>query len=168
MENSEESSILESLPDSDAFSSDPTENLYGFDLRKIPSWLNGSLIRNGPGGVDKYGKGKLAHFLDAPGLLQNYQLKNGELTYTCRFIQGKSYKQNLAAQRLILSEFGTVGIPDPCQTIFSRISSLFVSPFESILSDNANIGIHPFGDEAYSLAEAPFAHRINFEKPGNT
>ncbi|ODM90876.1 Carotenoid isomerooxygenase [Orchesella cincta] len=44
-----------------------------------------------------------------------------------------------------------------------RLSSLFLSPFESTFSDNASIGIHPFGDEAYSLAEIPFAHRINLE-----
>jgi len=33
----------------------------------------------------------------------------------------------------------------------------------STVSDNANISIHPFGDEIYSLAETPFAHRIDLD-----
>lgn len=38
---------------------------------------------------------------------------------------------------------------------------MFLGPIESTLTDTANISIHPFGDEVYSLAETPFAHRIN-------
>lgn len=35
---------------------------------------------------------------------------------------------------------------------------------ESTMSDNANISIHPFGDdEVYSLSEFPFAHRIDID-----
>jgi len=45
----------------------------------------------------------------------------------------------------------------------SRIAAVFLGPLENTLSDTANISIHPFGDEVYSLAETPFAHRIDLE-----
>ncbi len=31
------------------------------------------------------------------------------------------------------------------------------------MTDTANISIQPFGDEVYTLAETPFAHRIDLE-----
>ncbi|ODN00530.1 Carotenoid isomerooxygenase [Orchesella cincta] len=130
---------------------------------KIPPWLSGSLIRNGPGGVDAYGPGTCRHLFDGPGLLHKYHIENGKVSYSSRFIRGKSFRRNMAAKRLVLSEFGTFATPDPCQTIFSRIAAVFLNPLESTLTDTANISIHPFGDEVYSLAETPFAHRINLE-----
>lgn len=91
-----------------------------FIVGKIPSWLSGCLIRNGPGGVDVYGKGTCRHLFDGPGLLHKYHIENGKVTYSSRFVKGKSFKRNMAARRLVLSEFGTFATPDPCQTIFSR------------------------------------------------
>jgi carotenoid cleavage dioxygenase-like enzyme len=44
-----------------------------------------------------------------------------------------------------------------------RIAAVFLAPLYSTISDNANISIHPFGDEIYSLAETPFAHRIDLD-----
>ncbi|ODM93155.1 Carotenoid isomerooxygenase [Orchesella cincta] len=130
---------------------------------EIPKWLSGSLIRNGPGGVEAYGAGSCKHLFDGPGLLHKYDLKNGNVTYSSRFVRGNSFRKNTAAKRLVLSEFGTSGVPDPCQTIFSRVAAVFRSPSELTLTDNANISIYPFGDEIYSLAETPFAHRINLD-----
>lgn len=48
-------------------------------------------------------------------------------------------------------------------TCVSRIAAVFLGPIESTLTDTANISIHPFGDEVYTLAETPFAHRINLD-----
>jgi hypothetical protein len=44
-----------------------------------------------------------------------------------------------------------------------RIAAVFLAPLYSTISDNAHISIHPFGDEIYSLAETPFAHRIDLD-----
>ncbi|ODM91398.1 Carotenoid isomerooxygenase [Orchesella cincta] len=130
---------------------------------EVPKWLSGSLIRNGPGGVDAYGARISKHVFDAPGLLHKYHINNGNVTYSSKFVNGNSFRQNRAAGRLVLSEFGTARTPDPCQTIFSKIATVFQTPSEKTLTDNANISIHPFGDEIYTLAETPFAHRINLE-----
>lgn len=85
---------------------------------KIPVWVSGSLIMNGPGGVDIYGEHSCKHLFDGPGLLQKFQVNNGGATYSSKFIESNTFTRNIAAQRLVLSEFGTVA--DPCQTIFAR------------------------------------------------
>lgn len=89
-------------------------------LGKIPIWVCGSLIQNGPGGVDIYGEHSCKHLYDGPGLLQKFFVNNGTATYTSKFIESHAFTQNIAAQKLVLSEFGTVASPDPCQTIFAR------------------------------------------------
>ncbi|CAL8084464.1 unnamed protein product [Orchesella dallaii] len=137
----------------------PGQITYGH----IPSWLSGSLIRNGPGDIDAYGPGVCRHVFDAPGRLHKYQIHDGKVLYTSKFIQSRAFKGNTADKRLIFNEFGTFATRDPCQTIFSRVATMFSDSIETIFSDNANIGIFPFGDEIYSLAETPFAHRINLD-----
>lgn len=49
-----------------------------------------------------------------------YAFKNGTVSYQCRFLESNTYKQNKAAQRIVITEFGTRACPDPCKTIFHR------------------------------------------------
>jgi carotenoid isomerooxygenase len=81
--------------------------------------LNGSLLRNGPGSL-KVGEMTFSHLFDSSALLHRFEIKNGKVTYQCRFLQSNTYKKNMAAQRIVVTEFGTSAVPDPCQTIFQR------------------------------------------------
>lgn len=85
----------------------------------IPEWLNGSLLRNGPGSI-KVGDQTFKHLFDASALLHRFNIENGQVTYQCKFLKSESYKKNLAANRIVVSEFGTACVPDPCQSIFER------------------------------------------------
>ena len=89
-------------------------------IGKIPKWLNGKLIRNGPGGPDAFGEGQCKHLFDGPGLLHKFDISNEKVYYTNRYIRTKSYTRNTTARRLVLSEFGTFATPDPCHRIFER------------------------------------------------
>lgn len=40
---------------------------------------------------------------------------------------------------------------------------MFHNHMDEIITDTANISIHPFGDEVYTIAETGFAHRIDVE-----
>ena len=95
---------------------DPVEGVVSGE---IPSWINGSLLRNGPGSI-KVGDMTYNHLFDAAALLHRFNIVEGKVTYQCRFLQSESYKKNLAANRIVVSEFGTSAVPDPCQTIFHR------------------------------------------------
>lgn len=123
----------------------------------IPKWINGSLLRNGPGNW-KVGDMTFQHLFDCSALLHRFAIKNGTVTYQNRFIQTETLKKNTQAQRIIVTEFGTSSVPDPCHSIFDKVSAMFRS---DIASDNSMISIYPFGDEYYSFTEAPFIHRIN-------
>lgn len=95
------------------------EPVEGIVTGEIPSWINGSLLRNGPGSI-KCGEMTFNHLFDAAALLHRFNIINGTVTYQCRFLQSETYKKNLAANRIVVSEFGTSCVPDPCQSIFER------------------------------------------------
>lgn len=85
----------------------------------IPNWIRGSLLRNGPGNL-KFGDMTFNHLFDSAALLHRFNIKDGNVTYQSRFLQSESFKKNFAANRIVTTEFGTVGTPDPCQSIFQR------------------------------------------------
>lgn len=126
---------------------------------KIPKWLNGNLLRNGPGSI-RVGNSRYHHLFDSAALLHKFEITNGNVTYQCRFIQTDSYKTNLAANRIVVTSYGTKTMPDPCQTIFQRVSSTFA---EDPINDNSNISIYPFGDEFFAFTECPIIHRIDID-----
>lgn len=132
--------------------------LEGISTGAIPTWISGSLYRNGPG-KQSYGHQTVNHLFDAAGLLHLFKVRNGRVTYQTRYVNSTSYVQNTAAQKLLVPEFTTPAAPDPCKTIFHRISSLFV--LDQVVSDNAMISVYPLGNELYAFAETPFIHRID-------
>ncbi|XP_014218319.1 carotenoid isomerooxygenase [Copidosoma floridanum] len=133
------------------------EPLTGIITGHIPNWLNGTLLRNGPGSLE-VGSYKFEHLFDSSALLHRYEINNGKITYQNRFIQTDVYKKNHAAKRIVVTEFGTRRVPDPCQSIFSKISSIFRS---ADASDNTMISVYPFNDEYYTFTEYPIIHRID-------
>ncbi|XP_064072232.1 carotenoid isomerooxygenase-like [Vanessa tameamea] len=135
-----------------------TDPLDGVITGEFPSWLQGTLLRNGPGSL-KVGSMRFQHLFDSSALLHRFYIHHGHVTYQCRFLQSNTYKKNHAANRIVVAEFGTAAVPDPCHTIFHRIAALF-KPGESI-SDNAMISLYPFGDEIYAFTEGPVIHRID-------
>ncbi|XP_050673911.1 carotenoid isomerooxygenase-like isoform X2 [Leptidea sinapis] len=125
---------------------------------EIPLWLRGTLLRNGPGS-EKVGSMHFEHLFDFSALLHRFAIQDGQVTYQCRFLRTNAFKGNKAANRIVFTEFATKAVPDPCQTIFSRVASLF-NPGESF-SDNAMISVYPFGDEIYAFTEVPVIHRVD-------
>ncbi|KAG5670747.1 hypothetical protein PVAND_000988 [Polypedilum vanderplanki] len=134
------------------------EPIRGEVSGQIPKWINGSLLRNGPGSI-KVGSMTFNHLFDSSALLHRFDIFHGNVTYQCRFLKSDAYKKNLAANRVVVTEFGTASCPDPCQSIFQRVASLF-KPADAN-SDNAMISIYPFNDEYFCFAESPIIHKID-------
>ncbi|XP_045447631.1 carotenoid isomerooxygenase-like [Melitaea cinxia] len=126
----------------------------------VPSWLSGTLIRNGPGTI-KIGSTEYSHVFDGSALLHRFAIKNGIVTYQCRFLNTETLKKNKKANRIVITEFGTTSVPDPCHTIFDRISSIF-DPM-SFITDNAGVSVYPFGDQVYAMTEVPTVFKIDPE-----
>lgn len=50
------------------------------------------------------------------------------MTYMSRFLRSDAYQKNSERNRIVMSEFGTLAMPDPCKNFFQR----FLSRFEMI------------------------------------
>lgn len=57
----------------------------------------------------------------------------GKVWYQSRFLRSETYKKNMAANRIIVSEFGTVAHPDPCKTLFQRFEILQKLPLPTLV-----------------------------------
>lgn len=65
-------------------------------------------------------------------LLHQFQLRNGTVTYRSKFLQSNSYLTNRQHNRIVVSEFGTLAMPDPCKSVFERFMSRFDTPSKRV------------------------------------
>lgn len=55
------------------------------------------------------------------------------MTYRSKFLQSDTYKANSVHNRIVISEFGTLALPDPCRNVFERFMSKFELPGKWLL-----------------------------------
>uniref|UniRef100_A0A8C9W726 Beta-carotene oxygenase 1, like n=1 Tax=Scleropages formosus TaxID=113540 RepID=A0A8C9W726_SCLFO len=127
----------------------------------VPDWLQGTLLRNGPG-MFTLGGTTYNHWFDGMALLHSFTFKDGEVYYRSKFLQSDTYKKNMAANRIIVSEFGTMIYPDPCKNIFSRVFS-HLSNAISDFTDNNLINIIQYGKDYYTSSEVNYINQIDPE-----
>lgn len=97
-----------------------SEPIEGNLSEKIPEWLNGKLIMNGPG-IFNIGNHKLNHLFDGMALLQKFTISsNGKVTYQNKFVRSEAYTKGLESNRVIFGEFGTAPSPDTTKTFFKK------------------------------------------------
>lgn len=66
-------------------------------------------------------------------LLHQFKIAKGQVTYKSRFLSSDSYQTNKENNRITVSEFGTVTLPDPCKNFFQRFLSRFELPSRCLL-----------------------------------
>lgn len=49
-----------------------------------------------------------------------YLFLAGEVYYRSKYLRSDTYNSNIEANRIVVSEFGTMAYPDPCKNIFSK------------------------------------------------
>ena len=113
---------------------------------KIPSWLSGTLIRNGPA-MFEVGKQKFNHWFDGLAMLHKFSFTDGKVQYANKFLNTKAYKRAKETGKISFSEFAT----DPCRSIFSRVSALFSREF----TDNTNVNITRIANKFIAMTETP-------------
>ncbi|XP_078538129.1 carotenoid-cleaving dioxygenase, mitochondrial-like isoform X2 [Lissotriton helveticus] len=122
----------------------------------VPKWINGSLLRNGPGKFE-FGNDKYNHWFDGMALMHQFRIEDGAVTYMSKFLQSDNYTTNQAYNRIVLSEFGTIALPDPCKSMFERFMSIF--QFRS--TDNANVNYTTYKGDYYVSTETNFMYRVD-------
>ncbi|CAN7939085.1 unnamed protein product [Ixodes hexagonus] len=130
--------------------------IFGKVTGSFPSWLQGRLLRNGPG-LDAIGPDRYKHAFDGLALLREFTLDGGRVSFRNRFLRSQTYVRNKKANRIMVSEFGTAAYRDPCAGVFEKLAAAFTTEF----TDNALVNVMPIGDEFYAITESPFVHRID-------
>ncbi|XP_060016377.1 carotenoid-cleaving dioxygenase, mitochondrial isoform X2 [Lagenorhynchus albirostris] len=125
----------------------------------FPKWLNGYLLRIGPGKFE-YGKDKYNHWFDGMALLHQFKVEKGTVTYRSKFLQSDTYKANSVHDRIVISEFGTLALPDPCKNIFERFLSKFEPP---AITDNTNVNYVQYKGDYYISTETNFMNKVDIE-----
>ncbi|KAM9729680.1 carotenoid-cleaving dioxygenase, mitochondrial-like [Menidia menidia] len=125
----------------------------------IPSWIKGNFLRNGPGKFE-FGNTHYNHWFDGMAMLHQFKIQEGQVTYMSRFLRSDAYNKNSERDRIVMSEFGTLAMPDPCKNFFLR----FLSRFEMIEpTDNASVSFVKYKGDYYVSTETNFMHRVNPE-----
>uniref|UniRef100_A0A3Q2CD41 Beta-carotene oxygenase 2b n=1 Tax=Cyprinodon variegatus TaxID=28743 RepID=A0A3Q2CD41_CYPVA len=125
----------------------------------IPDWINGNLLRNGPGKFE-IGNHRFNHWFDGMALLHQFKISNGQVTYKSRFLSSDSYQSNREQNRIVVAEFGTITMPDPCKNFFQRFLSRFELPKPT---DNANVSIVNYKGDFYVSTESNIMHKVDPE-----
>lgn len=113
---------------------------------QIPSWLQGTLIRNGPG-TFQVGEQQYRHWFDGLSMLHKFSFRNGQIGYANKYLQCQAYEAARTTEQISYSEFAT----DPCRSMFARVMTVF-SPK---ITDSAKVSIAQVADHFLALAETP-------------
>ena len=125
---------------------------------KIPSWLKGTLIRNGPGRFE-CDDTSFNHWFDGQALLHRFHLQDGNVTYSSKFVRSESYADSLNHGFASHLEFGSFVPPDPCQNIFARFFSRFWR--DTLPVDNTCVNVYPMKNKFYATTESQFLFQID-------
>ncbi len=113
---------------------------------RLPGWLHGTLIRNGPG-TFHVGAQTYRHWFDGLAMLHRFAFADGRVSYANKFLRTRSYEAARANGRISYSEFAT----DPCRSLFGRVLSVF-SPQ---ITDSAKVNVARIARRFLALAETP-------------
>ncbi len=114
---------------------------------EVPTWLTGSLLRNGPAQFE-VSKQNFRHWFDGLAMLHSFTFNEGNVAYANKFLQSPAYLKAQETGKICYQEFAT----DPCRSIFKRITSVF-QPLEP--GGNSNVNISRFGESFVALTELP-------------
>jgi carotenoid cleavage dioxygenase-like enzyme len=112
----------------------------------LPGWLEGTLLRNGPG-TFQVGERRYRHWFDGLAMLHRFTVSGGRVSYANRFLETKSYAAARDEGRIAFAEFAT----DPCRSLFARAAAVF----EPSVTDSAKVNITRLADRYLALAETP-------------
>jgi carotenoid cleavage dioxygenase-like enzyme len=119
---------------------------------RLPSWLDGTLLRNGPALFDVgqgtgAGRGRsLRHWFDGQAMLHRFTISDGTVSYRNRLLDTPSCRSMRERGRIGYHEFAT----DPCGSIFTRYRAKWS---RGRSTPNAGVNVAMIGDRPVALTE---------------
>ena len=119
---------------------------------KIPGWLTGTLLRNGPAKFTSNGS-FVSNWFDGLAMLHAFSFNNGNVAYKNKFLKTNDYKIVQDTGKMSYAGFAQ----DPCKSYFKWFISIFVPPSKKSGNNapNANINIAKLTDKFVALYETP-------------
>jgi beta,beta-carotene 9',10'-dioxygenase len=140
-----------------------TEEVENLPLRvegKIPTWLEGEFVRNGPGIVRDTRGEYVKSWFDGLAKLHAFTIKGGRVLYTCKFLLSEPYRRLKAT-----GEFDFLGFAEQPKTDqFSFIDFIFGLKNEELT--NANVNVAKINNTLVALTEIPLP--VAFDRNLNT
>jgi all-trans-8'-apo-beta-carotenal 15,15'-oxygenase len=134
------------------YESQPNEYSYWVDdiEGQIPTELEGTLFRNGPGLLEINGK-PVRHPFDGDGMVSAISFQNGRVHYRNRFVRTEGYvKEREAGKFVYRGVFGT-----------QKPGGWLNNVFDLKLKNIANTNVIYWGDKLLALWEAAEPHRLD-------
>jgi len=119
---------------------------------RMPAWLRGTLLRNGPGQMT-VGEQRFRHWFDGFAMLHAFTFEGGHVRYAGKFLDTKARASAEAEGRITYTEFAT----DPCRSLFARAMAVFSHQ----VTDNAKVSVGHFADRF--LAQTETAIQVEFD-----
>lgn len=119
---------------------------------KVPEWLSGTLLRNGPAKFE-VGNEKYNHWFDGLAMLHKFAFQNGRIFYTNKFLRGHTFINAIKKGRIVYPEFATI----PKYSLLYRIFLNATSSF----TDNASVNVTKIGESYIAMTETPI--RVHFD-----
>jgi len=127
---------------------------------KVPHWLAGDILRNGPG---KFGNGEdtYNHWFDGYSCLHKFSIKpDGSITFQSKFLDTEILQDNTKHNRIIHGGLGRKSVIDPCYSVFKKFFSQF---WYKPKTDNANVNVAVLGDQAYAITDIAYYHNFDID-----
>ena len=70
-----------------------------------------------------------------------------------RYLESQAYTINHRANRIVISEFGTVGVPDPCLSLYEKFTTIFIPTLRKRGTDNCFVNVLQVKDELLAMTE---------------
>jgi beta,beta-carotene 9',10'-dioxygenase len=119
----------------------------------LPAWLQGSLIRTGPGTL-QVGQQSYHHWFDGLAMLRKFSFARGEVAFANRFLQSQAYQEAQTKGKISRGEFGTTARHSLLERLRDPLPRL---------TDNATVNITMQGDQFVAVTESPFPIAFNPE-----
>jgi carotenoid cleavage dioxygenase-like enzyme len=114
----------------------------------LPSWLAGSLLRNGPARFE-VGSERYRHWFDGSAMIHRFTIGTGGVSYANRFLRTPGYLEAERTGKIACPEFAT----DPKRSFVERAGDALRGRKHD--SENANVNVVPFRDGYLALTETP-------------
>lgn len=129
------------------FSTTYEGELHGLPVQgSIPDWLNGSLIRTGPGTL-QVGDQSYHHWFDGLAMLRRFCFAAGQVSFANRFLHSRAYQEAQKRGKISRGEFGTTARKSLLERLRDPLPRL---------TDNATVNITMQGNRFVSVTESPF------------